>query len=78
MDFVGVTWFGDAESYQGFIDEHGLTFPQIADDAGAVFQRFQIAGQPAMAIIDTDGSGRAYLGAVEREQLDELLTEVTA
>lgn len=31
-----------------------------------------------MAIIDTDGSGRAYLGAVEREQLDELLTEVTA
>ena len=26
-NFVGVAWTGSDESFQDFIDEHGLTFP---------------------------------------------------
>ena len=26
---MGVAWTGSDEDFQGFIDEHGLTFPQI-------------------------------------------------
>ena len=33
-NFIGVAWTGNDSDFQGFIDEHGLTFPQISDDPG--------------------------------------------
>ena len=38
-----MAWTGSEESYQGFVDQHGLTFPQINDDPGEVFSRFDVA-----------------------------------
>jgi peroxiredoxin len=76
--FVGVAWTGDDDSFQSFIDRHELTFPQISDDPGDVFARFEIPGQPAFVIVGTDGSVQQLIGAVDEDLLTELLTDATA
>jgi peroxiredoxin len=78
VQFVGVAWYGDDRSFQAFIDKHGLTFPQISDDAGEVFARFDVPYQPAVAVVDRHGVVHVSLGAVEEAALDALLTEAVA
>lgn len=78
MQFVGVAWFGDDAAFQGFIDRHQLTFPQISDDSGEVFARYGVPGQPALVIIDTAGEAQQLFGAVDEALLDELLTAATS
>ncbi len=75
MQFVGVAWYGDDSSFQGFADKYGLSFPQISDDAGVVFARFGVPSQPAMAIIDAAGAVQLTLGAVEESTLDAALAK---
>lgn len=74
-NFIGVAWTGSDEAFQGFIDEHGLTFPQISDDAGAVFDRFGVAYQPAMVIVNTDGTTEMAAGAVDESLLRQIISE---
>lgn len=73
--FVGVAWTGNEAAYQTFIDEHGLTFPQISDDRGDVFNRFGVSYQPALVIVNTDGSTELVAGAVDAELLDQIIAE---
>ena len=73
--FVGVAWTGNDASYQAFIDKHGLTFPQISDDRGDVFDRFGVSYQPAFVIVNTDGSTELVAGAVDAELLDQIISE---
>lgn len=75
VNFVGVAWTGDDDSFQGFIDKHALTFPQISDDPGVVYDRFGIAFQPAMAIVKTDGTIETVAGAVDETLLDQIIRE---
>jgi peroxiredoxin len=75
VQFVGVAWYGDDTSFQRFVDKYSLTFPQISDDPGDVFARFNVPQQPAMAIIDRTGAVTVSLGAVEQDALDTALTK---
>ncbi len=77
-NFVGVAWTGSDDSFQDFIDRHGLTFPQISDDPGDVFDRFGISYQPALVVVNTDGSTELVAGAVDEELLapDHLRSEL--
>lgn len=43
-----------------------------------MFGRFDVPAQPALVIVDTDGTVQQFLGAVESDTLDGLLTDVTA
>lgn len=70
-----MAWTGDDDSFQDFIDEHGLTFPQISDDPGAVYERFDVAFQPALAIVKTDGSIETVAGMVDDTLLDQIISE---
>lgn len=70
-----MAWTGSEESYQAFIDEHGLTFPQINDDPGEVFERFGVAFQPALVIVQPDGSTETVAGAVDSTLLDQIISE---
>jgi peroxiredoxin len=70
-----VAWTGSDDDFQGFIDDHGLTFPQISDDPGAIFSRFDVAYQPAMVIVKTDGSIESIAGAVNGDLLDQIISE---
>ena len=78
MQFIGVAWYGDDASFQGFVDKYSLSFPQISDDPGDVFSRFGVPYQPAMAIIDAAGTVKVSLGAVEEATLDAALTTAVA
>ena len=77
VEFVGVAWHGSDTEFQGFIDEHGLTFPQLSDDAGEVYGRFEIPAQPALAIVDRQGEVTTLFGAVDDVTLDDALADVT-
>jgi AhpC/TSA family len=74
VQFVGVAWYGDGPSFQGFVDKYALSFPQISDNPGDVFARFNVPYQPAMAVIDKAGVVHVSLGAVEDDALDAALT----
>ena len=74
-NFIGVAWTGSDDSFQGFIDEHGLTFPQISDDPGDVFNRFGVSYQPALVVVKTDGSTELIAGAVDGDLLDQIISE---
>ncbi len=70
-----MAWTGTDDAFQGFIDKHGLTFPQISDDPGDVFDRFGVAYQPALVIVKTDGSTELVAGAVEPDLLAQIIGE---
>jgi hypothetical protein len=55
-----------------------LTFPQISDDQGNVYDRFDIPAQPALVLIDSDGEIQTLLGAVEADTLDSALEVLTS
>ena len=74
---MGVAWTGNDESFQEFIDKYSLTFPQISDDPGDVFDRFGIPYQPAFVIVSTDGSTETISGAVDEELLGQIISEAS-
>lgn len=74
---MGVAWTGNDESFQEFIDKYALTFPQISDDPGDVFDRFGIPYQPAFVIVNTDGSTETISGAVDEELLGQIISEAS-
>ena len=73
VEFVGVAWAGSDADFQAFIDRYGLSFPQISDDAGAIYERFEIPAQPALVLVDAAGEVQTLFGAVDDETLDGLL-----
>ena len=75
--FVGVAWQGSEQRMQEFVDRHGLTFPNLNDDASVVFDHFDVPYQPAWVFVSPDGSTHRVLGSLEEDGLDQLLTNVT-
>lgn len=75
--FFGVANGGDDPSFQRFIDDHDLTFPQISDTAGVVFSRFSIPIQHAVVVVDPSGGVETMLGAVDEARLEQLLVDIT-
>ena len=78
MQFIGVAWYGDQASFQGFVDKYPLSFPQLSDNPGAIFSRFNVPAQPALVVIDRTGKVNTMLGAVEPDALDQVLTTALA
>lgn len=78
MPFIGVAWTGSDDEFQGFIDEHGLTFPQLSDDAGEVYARFEVPAQPAFVVVDAAGNVETLFGAVEGDILDDIIQDAIA
>lgn len=74
---MGVAWTGTDSAFQGFIDKHGLTFPQISDDAAEVFTRFEVASQPALVVVESDGSMQQVFGAVDEGTLRSILEDIS-
>ena len=70
-----MAWTGSDDAFQGFIDKHGLTFPQISDDPGNVFDRFDISFQPALVLVNTDGTTELLAGPIDDELLEQIISE---
>ena len=75
MQFVGVAWSGATDEYVDFVDRYALTFPQIDDTSADVFTRFQVTGQPAIAIVTAEGEVQTLLGAADDDLLDAILSD---
>jgi peroxiredoxin len=72
-----VAWAGDESSFRGFIDRHGLTFPQLADPDGELYAHFGVVAQPAFVIIDPNGDTTTLLGALDEDEINDQLAEIT-
>lgn len=73
-----MAWNGSEDEFQTFIDRHGLTFPQISDDGGTIYDRFGIPVQPALVVIDAAGDVTTLSGSVDDELLDVVFEDATA
>jgi hypothetical protein len=73
ISIIGVAWSGDNETYSDFIEEGGLTFPNIDDTAGEIYNRFQVPYQPAAVLIRPDGSSQLIRGAFDAARLEASL-----
>lgn len=69
-----MAWTGSDGDFQAFVDRYGLTFPTISDDPGEVFASFEVAAQPAFVVVAPDGTVERRLGAIEGDEIDEMLT----
>ena len=74
LTIIGVAWSGDERAYADFINEGGLTFPQVDDTAGAVYDRFGIPYQPAAVLLRPDGAITTITQAVDLATISELVT----
>lgn len=70
---IGVGWSGEQAIYEDFIDEGGLTFPQIDDTSGVVYGRFEIPYQPAAVLISPDGEVTTVREPLDDASLEALL-----
>ena len=73
-----MAWSGSEDQFADFIDNYGLTFPQISDDGGEVFARFEIPTQPAFALVFPDGEVQVLFGAADPDLLDSLISKAIA
>lgn len=77
-DFYGVAWASTEDEFEAFIDKYDLSFPQISDEGGDVFARFEVPTQPAFAIIHPEGEVQTLFGAADDTLLDSLIEAALA
>jgi peroxiredoxin len=70
---VGVAWTGSEQNFEEFVGRHGITFPNISDAPGAVYDRFGVPYQPAFALVDADGNVETLIGSADDAVLDMLI-----
>ena len=73
ISVIGVAWSGDDATYSDFIEDGGLTFPNIDDTDGDIYGRFQVPYQPAAVLIRPDGSSELIRGVFNAAELEALL-----
>jgi peroxiredoxin len=72
-----VAWAGDEVAFREFVDRYHLTFPQLADSDGALFEHFGVPVQPAFVVINPDGTATTLLGSLDETKLDAVLDTAT-
>jgi peroxiredoxin len=75
---IGVAWTGSESDFEDFVGRHGLTFPSLSDDAGDVYDRFQIPYQPAFALVRPDGRVETLLGSAGDDVIDMIIRDATS
>jgi hypothetical protein len=43
-----------------------------------VFSHFDVPAQPALVIVDAEGNAETFVGAVDEQTLDDVLSDVTS
>lgn len=66
---VGVSWFGSPDDMEAFVQRHGLSFTNVDDRDGVVFERFGVPGQPAWAFVAADGTVTTRTGSLDDDEL---------
>lgn len=78
VQFLGVDTRDGSESAAEFLQEVGVTYPQLADPGGRLLANFRIPGLPATILIDADGEiVKTTIGPLTDSSLRTLLERVT-
>lgn len=65
------------EMVQAFAQEHGLTFPILLDENGAVAQQYRVRGVPTSFFINRQGVIQAqYTGLLNEALIEEHLERI--
>jgi hypothetical protein len=72
-----VAWADDEMSFRGLVDRHQLTFPQLADRDGTLYEHSAIPAQPAFVVINPDGDATIILGGLDEAELEAALADAT-
>lgn len=76
VQFVGVDTRDSPVGAAGYLEELGISYPQLVDVEGALLARLRMAGLPVTLVIDADGRLVAqHLGPMTRQRLDEMLVD---
>jgi hypothetical protein len=70
-----VAWNGRDADYEEFVERHRLTFPQLADTAGVLFDEFGVPFQPALAIVPMNGDIELLIGSAGSPMLDMIISQ---
>jgi len=74
LTIIGVAWSGDVLTYNDFIDEAGLSFPNIDDTSATIYNRFGVPYQPAAILLRPDGSTTTVPEVLTVEVISQLVT----
>lgn len=79
VTFVGVNTMDRPGAAAGFLEELGITYPQLVDVEGELLAHTRIKGLPVTLLVDSTGRevGR-HIGQLHADQVDGFLAEVTA
>jgi peroxiredoxin len=75
--YVGGNWPNDATAARAFLQENGVTYPNLQDPSSKLARAFDIVGIPSTVVADGEGQLRfRILGRVRPGQLEELVDRV--
>ncbi len=76
--FLGVDTKDDPRRAGAFLQEVGVTYPQVVDIDGELLSYTRTPGLPVTIVLEADGqvSGR-HVGQLTKERLSELVEDVT-
>jgi thiol-disulfide isomerase/thioredoxin len=77
MLYVGGNWPNDQGAAQRFLQENGVTYPNLLDSNSQFARGFRIAGIPTTVVVDRTGQLRfQLLGKVRPGQLEDLIDQL--
>ena len=56
-----------------FMQKHSLTFTNLDDTAGDIYQRYEVPFQPAWVFVSKDVTSTTKLGAISDAELENVL-----
>ena len=80
--FIGVDVMDDKENASEFLEEIGITYPNLYDPSGEVSNKYKVIALPATFFIDKEGKIIAknygsFVGPDGKKKLKEYLEEIT-
>ena len=77
--FLGVAGLGPVEEMEEFVEAtHTAGFEHLADHDGAIWARFGVTSQPAIAFISADGEVEVVPGTISSRELAERVDALAA
>lgn len=77
--FVGVNTMDQPEAAAGFLQEVGVTYPQLVDLDGNLLKYTRVKGLPVTLLLDSTGrESTRHIGELRTDQIDDFVSDITA
>jgi len=77
VQFLGVDTKDTTDAGAAFLDDIGVTYPQVVDPEGELLNHLAVPGLPVTVLLDEEGRIAAtHIGQLDSESIEELLVSV--